>query len=145
MKNIFETAREDSRLSVSVRAAELSGLIGFFQDKGPYTAFIPTDEAYAEISQERLGIIMSDRERLSGLVKYHMVQGKLTIHDLARMEAIKTLQEDHLDVTVSPEGVMKLNDATIIQPNVECANGMYHIIDRVLVPRAVQARVERSI
>ena len=35
---------------------------------------------------------------------------------------------------------MQLNDAVIIQPDVECTNGMYHVIDRVLIPRAVEAR-----
>jgi uncharacterized surface protein with fasciclin (FAS1) repeats len=72
-----------------------------------------------------------------------VVQGKLTTHELAQMEAIKTLQGDHLDIAASPEG-MQLNDAVIIQPDVECTNGMYHVIDRVLIPRAVEARVERS-
>lgn len=143
MKNIFETAREDDRLSTSVRMADAGGVTEFLQKRGPYTVFIPTDEAYTRIPEEKLEAIVSDRERLAGMVMYHVVQGKLTTHELAQMEAIKTLQGDHLDIAASPEG-MRLNDAVIIQPDVECTNGMYHVIDRVLIPRAVEARVERS-
>jgi uncharacterized surface protein with fasciclin (FAS1) repeats len=58
------------------------------------------------------------------------------------MEAIKTLQGDHLDIT-GPPAAVRMNDAAIIQPDIECTNGIYHVIDRVLVPRAVEARVKR--
>ena len=145
MKSILETAREDGRLSTSVRMVEAGGMMDYFQKEGPYTAFVPIDEAYARIPQEKLGAIMSDREQLTSMVKYHVVQGKLTVLELARMEAIRTLQGDHLDISTSPEGTVRLNDAFIVHPDVECTNGMYHIIDRVLIPRAVNARVEKSI
>ncbi|MFA5614993.1 MAG: fasciclin domain-containing protein, partial [Methanoculleus sp.] len=75
---------------------------------------------------------------------YHVVQGKLTARELAGMEAIRTLQGDHLDIASSSEGVL-VNEATIIQPDIECTDGIYHIIDRVLIPRAVNARVTRSV
>ncbi len=60
------------------------------------------------------------------------------------MEAIRTLQGDHLDITGSV-AAMRLNDAAIIQPDIECTNGIYHIIDRVLLPRAVEARVKKLV
>jgi len=144
MKNIFETAREDDRLSTSVRMADAGGVTEFLQKRGPYTVFIPTDEAYTRIPEEKLEAIVSDRERLAGMVMYHVVQGKLTTRELAGMEAIRTLQGDHLDIA-GPPAAMRLNDATIIQPDIECTNGMYHIIDRVLLPRAVEARVKRVV
>lgn len=77
------------------------------------------------------------------MVLYHVVQGKLTTRELSRMEAIKTLQGDHLDIAESPKG-MRLNEAAIIQSDIECMDGIYHVIDHVLIPRAVKARVEKS-
>ena len=90
MKNIFETAREDDRLSTSVRMADAGGVTEFLQKRGPYTVFIPTDEAYTRIPEEKLEAIVSDRERLAGMV-IPCGPGKLTTHELAQMEA-KTLQ-----------------------------------------------------
>jgi uncharacterized surface protein with fasciclin (FAS1) repeats len=140
MKTIFDTAREDSRLRISVKMMEAGGLVKTLRGTGPYTAFIPTDEAFEEVPAEILETIMRDRNRIAGLVMYHVVRGKLTELELADMEAITTLQEDHLDITGSP-GKMQVGDATIIHPDIECTNGMYHVIDAVLIPRAVRARV----
>ncbi len=145
MKSILETAREDGRLSTSVRMVEAGGVMELFHREGPYTVFIPLDKAYTGITQEKLGIIMSDREKFTNMIRYHVVQGKLTALELAGMEAIRTLQGDHLNISTSPEGAVRLNDAFIVQPDIECTNGMYHIVDSVLIPRAVEARVEKSI
>ena len=143
MKTIFETAREDSRLRTSIRMVEAGGMMTPLQGDGPYTAFIPTDDAFEEVPEEMLEAIMHDRDKLAGMVMYHVVRGKLTTQELAGMEAIRTLQEDHLDIAGSPGG-MQVNGATIIQPDIECTNGIYHIINRVLIPRAVRARVGRQ-
>ncbi|MCE5337975.1 MAG: fasciclin domain-containing protein [Methanomicrobiaceae archaeon] len=144
MKNIFETAREDDRLSTSIRMVQAGGLAETLRGKGELTAFFPTDEAFSGFPWEVLEAITDDREKLAGMIMYHVVQGKLTTRELATMEAIRTLQGDHLDIT-GPPTAMRLNDATIIQPDIECTNGMYHIIDRVLLPRAVEARVKRTV
>lgn len=142
MKSIFETAREDRRLSTSVAMLQAGGLAEALSGGGEYTALFPTNEAYSTFPEEVLDAVMDDRERIEGMVLYHVIQGKLTTRELARMEAIRTLQGDHLDISGSPE-TMRLNDAAVIQPDVECTNGIYHVIDRVLLPRAVEARVRR--
>jgi len=144
MKNIFETAQADGRLSISVRLVEAGGVAETLRGDGPYTAFIPTNEAFSGIPEEMLEAIVKNRERLAGMIMYHVVRGKLTTLELTQMEAIRTLQEDHLNISSSPEGI-RLNDAVIIQSDIECTNGMYHIIDSVLIPRAVEARVERTV
>jgi len=144
MKNIFETAQADGRLSISVRLVEAGGVAETPRGDGPYTAFIPTNEAVSGIPEEMLEAIVKNRERLAGMIMYHVVRGKLTTLELTQMEAIRTLQEDHLNISSSPEGI-RLNDAVIIQSDIECTNGMYHIIDSVLIPRAVEARVERTV
>jgi uncharacterized surface protein with fasciclin (FAS1) repeats len=142
MKSIFETAREDDRLSTSVAMLQAGGMAETLRGEGEYTALFPTNEAYARFPREMLDAVTGDRERLENLALYHVIQGKLTTHELSQMEAIRTLQGDHLDIAGPPEA-MRLNDAAVIQPDVDCTNGIYHVIDRVLLPRAVEARVKR--
>ncbi|MCM2466211.1 fasciclin domain-containing protein [Methanoculleus oceani] len=144
MKSIFETAREDDRLSTSIRLIQVGGVAETLRGEGEYTALFPTNEAYSGFSGEMVDVITDDRERLADMILYHVIQGKLTTHELARMEAIRTLQGDHLDISGPPEA-MRLNDAAVLQPDVECTNGIYHVIDRVLMPRAVEARVRRLV
>ncbi|KLK88054.1 hypothetical protein SZ63_03005 [Methanoculleus sediminis] len=142
MKSIFETAREDDRLSTSVAMLQTGGMAETLRGGGEYTALFPTNEAYSNFSREVLDAITADRDRLTEMIMYHVIQGKLTTHELSRMEAIRTLQGDHLDIA-GPPSAIRLNDAGVIQPDVECTNGIYHVIDRVLLPRAVEARVKR--
>ncbi len=144
MKSIFETAREDSRLSTSIWMIQAGGLLEALREEGELTAFIPTNKAFSAFPREMLDAIAGDRERLTGMIGYHVVRGKLTVHELAQMEAIRTLQGDHLDIS-GPPAAVRLNDAAIIESDIRCTNGIYHIIDRVLLPRAVEARVKRTI
>lgn len=143
VKSIFETAREDGRLSTSVAMLQAGGLAETLSREGEYTALFPTNDAYSAFPEEVLDAVRDDRERLKDMIMYHVIQGKLTTRELAQMEAIRTLQGDHLDISGSPEA-MRLNDAAVIQPDVECTNGIYHVIDKVLLPRAVEARVRKQ-
>ena len=143
MKSIFETAREDDRLSTSIRMIQAGGLEETLRGEGEYTAFFPTNEACSRFFGEVLAAVMDDRERLAGMILYHMVQGKLTVQELAGMEAIRTMQGDFLDIT-GPSHAIRLNDAVVVQPDIGCTNGIYHIIDRVLLPREVEARVRQQ-
>ncbi|WP_292410125.1 MULTISPECIES: fasciclin domain-containing protein [unclassified Methanoculleus] len=142
MKSIFETNREDSRLSISTRMIQAGGMEEILRGEGEYTAFFPTNEAYSAFSAEVLDAVLKDRERLADMIAYHIVRGKLTVRELGQLEAIATLQGEHLDIT-GPPAAIRLNDATVVEPDIECTNGIYHIIDRVLLPRAVAARVKR--
>jgi len=83
MKSIVETAREDNRLSISVRIADAGGAAEFLPERGPYTAFIPGDEAYTKIPAEKVEAIAKDQEKLKDMIMYHVVQGKLTARELA--------------------------------------------------------------
>mgnify|MGYP005836972143 CR=1 FL=1 len=142
MKDIIETAREDDRLSTSIRMLQAGGVTETLRGIGPFTAFFPTNEAFSGFPSETLDAIADDRGRLAGMILYHVVRGKLTLRELSRLEAIVTLQGDYLDIAESLETI-RVNDATVIQPDVECTNGIYHIIDSVLLPRAVEIRVPR--
>ncbi|MDD2474110.1 MAG: fasciclin domain-containing protein, partial [Methanoculleus sp.] len=102
MKSIFETNREDSRLSISTRMIQAGGMEEILRGEGEYTAFFPTNEAYSAFSAEVLDAVLKDRERLADMIAYHIVRGKLTVRELGQLEAIATLQGEHLDITGPP-------------------------------------------
>ncbi len=144
MKNIIETAREDARLTTLVRAIAAAGMDQTLASGGRYTLFAPTDEAFSTISEELLGEILSDRRRLTAILAYHVVSGKLTSNELQTMESIKTLQGDHIDIDASGEALL-VNGARILEKDIESTNGICHIIDALLIPRMAEARIVRSV
>lgn len=68
MKSILETAREDSRLSTSIRMIEASGLSEALRKEGELTAFIPTNEAFSAFPGEVLDAIAEDRRDRKSVV-----------------------------------------------------------------------------
>ena len=48
---------------------------------------------------------------------------------------LETVQGDTLTVSVS-DGSVKVNDATVLRPDVDASNGVVHVIDTVLLPAA---------
>lgn len=144
MKNIIETAREDARLTTLVRAIAAAGMDAALAGEGRYTLFAPTDEAFSRIPEGVLGELLADRRRLIAILSYHVVSGKLTSQELRTMESIKTLQGDHVDIDTS-EGDLRVNNAQVIESDIEGSNGICHIIDTVLIPRAAEPRIMRSV
>jgi len=142
MKSIVETAGEDAQLSISVELLRAGGMDKTLLGPGEYTVLFPTNDAYSLFSEELLDSVRADPAKVANLVRFHVILGKLTTYELAGMEAIKTLQGEHLEISGAPPGI-RLNGAAIIKPDIECTNGIYHIIDRVLLPRALEARLKQ--
>jgi uncharacterized surface protein with fasciclin (FAS1) repeats len=63
-----------------------------------------------------------------------MVQGKITAEDIAGLDEIKTVTGEMLRIT-SKYGKVMVDCATVIMLNLECSNGIIHVIDLVAVPK----------
>jgi uncharacterized surface protein with fasciclin (FAS1) repeats len=112
---------------------EQAGLIEALKGQGPFTLFAPTDDAFAQLSDETLETLSKDPEKLAALLKYHVVEGAVKAADIAKLNDAKTWEGQPITVTVTG-GLVTINDAKVTKPDVETANGMIHAIDKVLVP-----------
>jgi len=112
MKSIVETAGEDAQLSISVELLRAGGMDKTLLGPGEYTVLFPTNDAYSLFSEELLDSVRADPAKVANLVRFHVILGKLTTYELAGMEAIKTLQGEHLEISGAPPGI-RLNGATV--------------------------------
>jgi uncharacterized surface protein with fasciclin (FAS1) repeats len=135
-KNIVETAIEAGNFKTLVSAVTAAGLAETLQGAGPFTVFAPTDEAFAKIPAETLADLLKpeNKEKLAGILTYHVVAGKVMAAEAAKMTSAKTVngQELKIDATVG----VKINDASVTTADIETSNGVIHIIDAVLMPSA---------
>ena len=135
-KNIVETAIEAGSFKTLVAAVTAAGLAETLQGEGPFTVFAPTDEAFAKIPADTITDLLKpeNKEKLAGILTYHVVSGKVLAADAAKLTSAKTVngQEVKIDAT---SGV-KVNNATVTTADVEASNGVIHIIDTVLMPLA---------
>jgi uncharacterized surface protein with fasciclin (FAS1) repeats len=128
-------ASRDTHLSDLVSALSKADLVDTLAGTGPFTVFAPTNEAFGKVPNATLTYLLanSNTTPLTQVLKYHVVSGDFPSTKLSNGENIKTLEG--LDVTVDIAGsTVKINDATVTEPNVQASNGVVHVIDSVLIP-----------
>ncbi len=133
MKNIVETSIEAGQFNTLVAAVKAAGLVETLSGKGPFTVFAPNDAAFAKIPKATLDGLLKDKAKLTAVLTYHVVSGKVMAKDVMKMKSAKTLQGGSLTIDTS-DGV-KVDGAKVIQPDIEVSNGVCHVIDTVLMPK----------
>jgi uncharacterized surface protein with fasciclin (FAS1) repeats len=164
MANIFETARADRSYNKLVKGIEsVEGLVETLSGPGPFTIFVPTDEAFDRLSGDQQANLFANPEKLAKVLKYHIVPGYYTADDLLDRLFLKTLEgqrlrvrssisevplgEEEIDthgdalgyiasdtVTTSVRESIRINGGQVLLANVNADNGIMHVIDKVLVP-----------
>ncbi len=162
MANLIDTIHSMGTFATFTRALKMTGLAATLKEPGAYTVFAPTDAAFAQMKAEKLVGLFEDYYNLNKVVKYHIVMGVYKAADLLDMTFLKTMEGQRLiirsSVSAGPGGEtledgsdahsyvmkdtftttllesIKVNGATITQANVSAANGIVHVINKVLVP-----------
>jgi uncharacterized surface protein with fasciclin (FAS1) repeats len=133
MKNIVETAIEAGQFNTLVAAVKAAGLVETLSGKGPFTVFAPNDAAFAKIPKATLDGLLKDKAKLTAVLTYHVVSGKVMAKDVMKMKSAKTLQGGSL--TIDTSDGLKVDGAKVIQADIEVSNGVCHVIDTVLMPK----------
>jgi len=139
---IVDVAAATPDLSTLVTAVQAAGLAETLSGEGPFTVFAPTNEAFAAIPADKLDAILADTELLTKILTYHVVSGEYPasavaeLPDVATGAAVPTVEGQDVTIVAGADGV-RVNDANVIQPDVEASNGVVHVIDAVLLPPGV--------
>jgi len=132
MADIVETAVAAGSFSTLVTAVQAAGLVETLKGAGPFTVFAPTDEAFAKIPAETLNAVLADKEKLTAILTYHVVSGKVLAADVVNLTSATTVQGGSLKIDTA-NGV-KVNNANVVKTDIVCDNGVIHVIDTVLMP-----------
>jgi uncharacterized surface protein with fasciclin (FAS1) repeats len=133
MMNIIDTAVAAGNFKTLATALTQAGWVDALNGAGPFTVFAPTDEAFAKIPKETLDAVLADKEKLTAILTYHVVAGKVMAKDVMGMTSGKTLQGSDVAVKVENNEVW-INQSKVIKADIECSNGVIHVIDSVLMP-----------
>lgn len=134
MPTIVDVAVQAGSFNTLVQAVQAAGLVETLSGAGPFTVFAPTDEAFAQIPQETLQAVLADKEKLTAILTYHVVPGKLMAADVVNSTQLQTVQGQSITVSVA-DGTVRVDDATVIQTDIEADNGVIHVIDKVIMPK----------
>ncbi len=133
--DIVDTAIAAESFETLVAAVKAAGLVETLKGKGPFTVFAPTDDAFSKLPAGTVEDLLKpeNREKLQAILTYHVVPGRVTAADVAKMKTAKTVNGEAVAIKVEGDRV-QIDNATVIQADIECANGLIHVIDAVLLP-----------
>ena len=136
LPTITDIAETTEGFGILYAALDAAGLDGVFDGKRNFTVFAPTDDAFEDLLDD-LGIdagdLLGDKDLLVAVLSYHVTRGDRNAASVLGAGALKMLDGNITSIEVTNEGAM-IEDAVITTPNVRAANGVIHIIDKVIIP-----------
>ena len=131
MRNILETLSADGSFQTLLSLLKMADLLDRLSGPGSFTMFAPNDDAFKRVNVDE---ITGDRESLVSLLTYHLVLGKYASTEIARNEQLMTSNDKSLTVQ-REEGLQVIDNARFIRTDIECSNGIIHVIDNVFLPQ----------
>jgi len=133
--SILEIATSAGSFNTLAAALEAADLIDALSGEGPFTVFAPTDEAFAALPDGKLDMLLKpeNKDKLRSILLYHVVEGRVYADQAIEAEKAATLQGGKVKITKS-WGNVKINDAKVVNADIEASNGVIHVIDRVILP-----------
>jgi uncharacterized surface protein with fasciclin (FAS1) repeats len=135
MKDIVDTAVAAGSFKTLAAAVTAAGLVDTLKGAGPFTVFAPTDDAFAKLPAGTVDALLKDIPKLTGILTYHVVAGKVLAADVVKLDGKSAKTVNGAEVKISTAGGVKLNGtANVTQTDIECSNGVIHVIDAVILP-----------
>lgn len=140
--NILELAKMDDRLSTFVDLVEATNMTAALNAAGPFTVFIPTNEAFKKMSIEQYNYLIdpANRPALMQVLQAHVLPSKVLSSQFNTTQRMETSEGEYVDVSVDNVGnLITIGGATIVKPDVVTSNGVIHVVNNVIMPESVQA------
>lgn len=130
--DIVDTAVSAGSFNTLVTAVKAAGLVDTLKGPGPFTVFAPTDEAFAKLPKGQLEALLQDKEKLAGILTYHVVSGEVMAADV-KSGAVETVQGSSFMVKAA-DGKVMIDNANVVKTDIAASNGVIHVIDSVIIP-----------
>ncbi len=133
--DIVDTAVAAGQFKTLAAALQAAGLVDTLKGAGPFTVFAPTDAAFAALPAGTVENLLKpeNREQLVAILTYHVVPGRVTAGDVAKLDKATTVQGGDVAIRATG-GTVSVGNARVVQADVMASNGVIHVIDKVLMP-----------
>ena len=134
--DIVDTAVAAGSFKTLVAAVKAAGLVETLKGDGPFTVFAPTDDAFGKLPKEAIADLLKpeNKKKLTSILTYHVVPGKVMAADVVKITSAKTVNGQSASVKVEGGNVM-IDGAKVLKTDIECGNGVIHVIDSVIMPK----------
>jgi uncharacterized surface protein with fasciclin (FAS1) repeats len=133
MSSIVDVAVASGKFKTLVAAVQAAGLVDTLKGPGPFTVFAPTDEAFAKLPKGTVEGLLKDIPKLSSILTYHVVSGRVMAADAAKLNSAKTVQGQ--SISIGNKNGVTVDGAKVITADIAADNGVIHVIDSVMMPK----------
>src|SRR3970040_484549 len=89
-KDLVDTAVAAGSFQTLAKALQTADLVTTLKGPGPFTVFAPTDEAFAKLPPGTLDALLADKAKLTNVLTYHVVPGKVMAADVVKLASART-------------------------------------------------------
>lgn len=138
-KNLVDQAASNNQFQTLAKAIKAAGLDQALAQKGPYTLFAPTDQAFAALPPGALEQLLQpeNKDLLVQLLSYHVVPGSVTSSQI-KPGQVETLAGKSVTIKSGNDGSVTVNNAKVTQADIQASNGVIHAVDQVILPPDAQ-------
>ena len=131
MAKIFDMLKNDGRFGRLIDIIQTLGEEKTLQGEGPMTFFAPVDSAWDAIPEPNRAMILNDKQMLSHLIDFFTIGGhKCTLDALLAKNVVETVEGNPIAVRKTERGT-QVDEAVVLEGNLEADNGIIHILDSV--------------
>ena len=137
MHDIVDTAVAAGSFTTLVAAVTAADLGATLKGAGPSTVFAPSDDAFAKLPPGTVESLVQpeNKAKLISILTLHVISGKVMAADVAGQKLTPASVQGELLHVDGTDGVT-VNGATVISADIECTNGVIHVIDTVMMPNS---------
>jgi uncharacterized surface protein with fasciclin (FAS1) repeats len=121
---IIDVAERSGKFGTLLKALEAAELTALLEGDGPYTLFAPTDAAFDELPEGALDELLGDKAKLTALLKYHLVLGRISAAEILSSKTLETASGQALPT----------DGLGVVRADVRARNGVIHVVDKVVLP-----------
>jgi uncharacterized surface protein with fasciclin (FAS1) repeats len=133
--DIVDTAVSAGSFKTLVAAVQAADLVDALKGAGPFTVFAPADEAFAKLPAGTVETLLKpeNKEKLVGILTYHVVKGQVPASKVVTLSGATTLNGQRVDIKTEG-GKVTVDQANVVKTDIQCSNGIIHVIDSVILP-----------
>ncbi|XP_041935625.1 stabilin-2 [Alosa sapidissima] len=139
-ENLMKILADNNKFSQFRGLLQKTSMKGVLDGEGPFTVFAPTNAALTSMEPDYLNFLSSDEgaTKLLELLRHHVINTKVEVFSLVSQSSLVTMANQALTVNTTEEGLMLLNEARVLEADVEAKNGRLYSVDGVLIPPSIE-------
>jgi uncharacterized surface protein with fasciclin (FAS1) repeats len=135
-KDIIGKAESLGNIKTFIKMIRKAGMEEMLRGVGPFTVFAPADNAFYVLPPNDVRDLLNDAAACVQFVQYHILANRrIRSTEIVDREAVPNLMGKTLSFNSGPAYHFIVNDVPVLTPDIECSNGIIHIINSQLAPR----------